>query len=154
MWENRSAFLESFPTGLATGGELNIVAGQIQAIAGYGVLVDAWTDPLAPPALSAIQWNTTQSAITAAPAAAGSIVWFSMASTGVPSVPAQFGGVPLYTAILKQYAQGPNPTLARSETFLGVAIHNGTEWKEVSNPKVVNQSVETLRELLTAVLPL
>jgi len=154
VWENRSSFTEAYPTGLADGGELNIVAGQIEAVQGGGVIVDSWTEPLSPPALMAVQWPTQQMAITAAPALAGSIVWFSMASSGVPAVPPQFGGIPVYTGLFKQYAQRPNPTLARSEIFLGVAVHNGAEWKEASNPKVVNQSVETLRELLTAVLPI
>ncbi|GAG14691.1 unnamed protein product, partial [marine sediment metagenome] len=46
------------------------------------------------------------------------------------------------------------PELSRQEIFLGAAVHNGIEWKEVSNPKVVNQAAETLREVATTVLPL
>jgi hypothetical protein len=154
QWRNRAALEESMPTGLTDGGELNIVAGEVEVIAGLALVVDSYTDPLNPPLLSGIEWATQQEPITAAPAVAGSIVWISMAQTATPSVPPERGGVQIFEGLLKQYAQSPSPTLAKQEIFLGVVLHNGVEWKDVSNPKVINQTAETLRELVTAVLPL
>lgn len=155
-WLNHAAYEESFPTGLANGGELNIGPGanDIEVVAGVGIIIDSYTDPDSPPDTRVISWDLTNTAITAAPAAAGSVVWFSMAATTTPATPPDYGGVPNFVAELHQWAQPPSPTLARQEVFLGVAIHNGTTWNEVSNPKVINQAAETLREYLVNVMPL
>jgi len=153
-WINRAPATEAVPTGLADGGELNIGPGpnDIEALAGLGVIVDSYTNPIAPPQTQLVDWPQFNEPITAAPAVAGSIVWFSIADSGNPSTP--IGAIPVNQGILKQYATPPGPSLARMEIFLGVAVHSGTEWKEVSNPKVVNQAAETLREIATTVLPL
>jgi hypothetical protein len=153
-WINRAPATEAVPTGLAGGGELNIGPGpnDIEVIAGLGVIVDSYTNPIAPPQFQLVDWPQFNEPITAAPAVAGSIVWFSIADSGNPSTPR--GGIPVNQGILKQYDTYPGPSLARMEIFLGVAVHNGTEWREVSNPKVVNQAAETLREIATTVLPL
>lgn len=155
-WQNRAPLNETFPTGLADGGELNIGPGvnDIEVIAGVGVVVDSYTTPIAPPAVKGVTWSQFNTPITAAPATAGSVVWFSIAATGVPAVPPDIGGVQMYVGELKQYAQGPAPSLSKQEIFLGVAIHNGDTWNEISNPKVINAAAETLREVLTSVLPL
>ena len=155
LWKNRSVLAEAFPTGLIDGGELNIGPGvnDIEVIAGFGLLTDSYTDPLAPAVAVGIAWPQINTAITAAPAVAGNAVWFSLAATATPSVPAEVGGIPVFVATLNQYAQPPSPALARAELFLGLAVHNGDEWSEISSPKVVNQAAETLRELATAVLP-
>jgi hypothetical protein len=154
-WKNRAPFQESFPTGLANGGELNIVAPDlIEVIGGLGAVCDSYTDPEAPVALKAIVWPTMTTPITAAPPVAGSIVFVSIAPTSTPAVPPEFGGVPTFTGQIKQYVTRPTPTLSREEIFLGIVVHNGTSWGEASNPKVINQSAETLREIATAVMPL
>jgi hypothetical protein len=88
LWKNRGPISEAFPTGLADGGELNIVAGTDVEVVGPGValLMDSYTNPLAPATAIGLEWPTNlQEAITAAPAAAGSIVWVSLANSGVPS---------------------------------------------------------------------
>jgi hypothetical protein len=153
LWKNRGVLAESFPTGLIDGGELNIGPGvnDIEVLAGFGLLADSYTDPLSPSVATGLQWEQINTPITAAPAVAGSIVWFSIAETATPADPPEVGGVPLVVGTLKQYAQPPSPPLARAELFLGVAVHNGSEWLEVSNPKVVNQAAETLREFVTTV---
>lgn len=155
-WFNRSAYEESWPTGLANGGELNIGPGvnDIEVIAGLGVITNSYTDPLSPPTVQGIQWDQINTPITAAPSSAGSVVWFSLADSGIPHPTASNVGPPINTGTLKQYAAPPGPSLARAEIFLGVAVHNGVEWKEVSNPKVINQAAETLREVATTVLDL
>ena len=152
-WRNRAGAYESLGTGLANGGELNIGPGinDIEVITGLGIISDSYTDPLSPSIVTGITWPQINTAITAAPSTAGSIVWFSLAATAVPAVPAEIGGVPLFVAELRQYAQPPGPTLSKQEVFLGVAVHNGLVWKEVSNPKVLNQAAETLREFVTTV---
>ncbi len=153
LWKNRGTVSEAFPTGLVEGGELNIGPGanDIEVIAGFGVLTDSYTDPLAPPVVTGLAWDQINTPITAAASVAGNIVWFSLAPTATPAVPPEIGGIPLFQATLKQYAQPPSPSLARAELFLGVAVHNGVSWQEVSNPKVVNQTAETLREFVTTV---
>ena len=153
LWKNRGVLAEAFPTGLIDGGELNIGPGanDIEVIAGFGVLTDSYTDPLAPPTVTGLGWPQINTAITAAPPVAGSIVWFSLTPTTTPSVPPEVGGISVFVATLKQYSQPPSPPLARAELFLGVAVHNGVSWQEVSNPKVVNQVAETLREFVTTV---
>ncbi len=153
QWINRAAFNESWPTGLGDGGELNIGPGvnDIEVIAGLGAVTDNYTNPISPPVVQGLQWPQINTAITAASPVAGSVVWFTIADTGIPSTP--IGNVPINVGELKQYAQPPSPSLARIEIPLGLAIHNGNEWKEVSNPKVLNQAAETLREIATVVLP-
>jgi len=138
---------------LADGGELNIGPGinDIEVLAGLGALTDTYTNPLSPPVIQGIEWPQINTPITAAPPVAGSAVWFSIADTGIPST--SIGNVPINLGELKQYAQPPNPSLSRRELFLGLAVHNGDEWKEISNPKVINQAAETLREVATVVLP-
>jgi len=182
MWRNRAAAAESWPTGLISGGEINIgspstdatwaldqadpegslwddqfwsissTADEVEIVAGLGIAVDSYTDPSDPPVLIGIQWGQINEPITAEPPVAGSIVWYSMASTGVPAVPPQRGGVSVFVGELKQYSQAPTPSLGRLEVFLGVTIHNGTVWEDVSNPKVINQAAETLREIAVSVL--
>lgn len=153
LWKNRGTVSEAFPTGLVEGGELNIGPGanDIEVIAGFGVLTDSYTNPLAPPTVTGLAWDQINTPITAAPEAAGSLAWFSLAPTATPAVPPEIGGIPLFQATLKQYDQPPSPSLARAELFLGVSVHNGVSWQEVSNPKVVNQTAETLREFVTTV---
>ena len=155
-WENRASATESWPTGLANGGELNIGPGvnDIEVITGLGLLVDSYTTPIAPPVLKGLSWAQINEPITAAPSVAGSVVWFSIAATATPAVPPDVGGIQIFVGELKQYATPPSPTLARQEIFLGVTVHNGITWNEISNPKVINQASETLREVATAVLPL
>jgi hypothetical protein len=151
-WRNRASYTESWPTGLAAGGELNVInTNDIEALTGAGAVIDSYTAPLAPPLAIALGWPTLSEPITAAPGVAGSVVWFSIASTGVLADPPESGGIPVYIGEIKQYAQPPSPSLARQEIFLGVALHNGIAWKEVSNPKVINQAAETLREYLVDV---
>ncbi len=152
-WVNRVARAETWATGLGDGGELNIAPGinDVEVIAGVGIIVDNYTVPLSAPVVQVIAWDTASIAITALPSVAGSIVFFTMSDTGVPSTP--IGNNPVNVGVLKQYAQRPNPTLSRQEIPLGFAVHNGVSWQEVSNPKVVNQTAETLREVATDVLP-
>lgn len=147
-WVNRAPYLESWPTGLADGGQLSIVGNDVAIATGYGVVVDTYTDPLSPVVPTGITWMAMQEPITAAPPVAGSIVFFSLEPTATP-VDQDLGGIPFVLAELRQWAQRPNPTLARQQLFVGLAIHNGDEWRMINNAKVVNQSVETLREVLT-----
>ncbi len=153
QWINRGVLAEAFPTGLVDGGEMNIGPGanDIEALAGSAILMDSYTDPLSPAVATIIIWGQINEAITAAPSTAGSVVWFSIAPTATPGVPPDIGGIETFVGELKQYAQPPGPTLSRQELFLGVALHNGVVWTEASNPKVVNQTAETLREFVTTV---
>ena len=152
-WRNRGTISEAFPTGLILGGELNIGPGpnDIEVLAGAGLLVDSYSDPLAPAKAVAVTWEQINEPITAAPSVAGSIIFVSIAATAVPSPDPDIGGIPSFVGVLKQYFSPPAPQLAREELFLGAAVHNGNEWREVSNPKVVNQTAETLREFVTTV---
>jgi hypothetical protein len=153
-WVNRTNREEAWPTGLADGGELNIGPGinDVEVIAGLGVIIDSYTAPLEPPVVKAIEWPQINEDITAAPAQAGSVVWLSIRDTGIAGNP--IGNAPTFLGELIQYATAPSPTLGRQEIFLGVIVHNGVTWNEVSSPKVVNQAAETLREVAATVLPL
>ena len=150
-WVNRSAFNETWPTGLANGGELNIGPGadDIEVLGGTGVVIDSYTSPNTPPVVQALTWDQINTPITAAPSVAGSIVWFTIFDTGVAGLP--INNVPFNVGDVRQYAQTPTPTLARQEIPLGFAVHDGLTWQEVSNPKVINQTAETLREYITSV---
>jgi hypothetical protein len=152
-WGNKTSDTETWPTGLANGGELNIGPGpnDIELIAGVGLIMDNYTDPLSPPVAQGIQWPQINEPITALPAVAGSVVFFTAYDTGVSAAP--IGNFPVNVGGLHQWAQRPSPTLARQEIPLGFAIHDGVVWQEVSNPKVINQTAETLREVATDVLP-
>ena len=154
LWKNRAPYQEAFPTGLGDGGELNIGPGadDIEVITGVGVVMDAYTNPLEVPIAKILAWDQINTPITAAPSTAGSVVWFSIQDTGTPYTIPEFGGIPAFFGQLAQYAVPPSPTLARQEIFLGVAVHNGIEWKEISNPKVIDQAAETLREFLINVM--
>ena len=154
-WGNRTGSFEVWPTGLADGGEMNIAptASDVEAIAGTGVVIDNYTDPLSPPVLKGLNWPTINEPI-AEPAVAGAITWISIGDTGVPAIQPYIGGIPMFVGEIRQYSQAPSPTLQRQEVFLGVLVYNGVFWKEVSSPKVINQVTETLREVLTTVLPL
>jgi len=149
-WRNRAVAAESWPTGLVNGGELNtgILPTDIEVVAGLGAVIDSYTNPLAPSTIIALTWDLLNEPITAAPSVAGSVVWFTIGNTGIPAVPPEIGGVLVFEGEVKQYAQPLTPQLQRSEVFLGVAVHNGAEWDEISNPKVINQTAETLREYL------
>jgi hypothetical protein len=125
-------------------------ANDIEVIAGIGIIVNAYDEPLAPPTLLALQWAQINTPITAAPSTAGSVVWFSIADTGTPVD--KFADIVVNAGELKQYAQPPNPSLAKAEIFLGVTVHNGVEWKEISQPNVINQTAATLREFIITVL--
>lgn len=152
-WRNRNNTLETWPTGLIEGGELNIGPGanDIEVIAGQGLIVNAYSSPNSPPTAKYVTWPQINTPITAAPSAPGSIAWFSIAATITPA--GDIGGVPVFEGELKQYATPLSPTVRKDEVFLGIAIYNGG-WTEVSNPQVVNQSAETLREYLTNVVAL
>lgn len=153
QWKNRASATEAWPTGLVNGGELNIGPGvnDIEVIAGLGVTVDSYTTPIAPSALLGLEWPTLNEPITAAPQVAGSIVWFTIGDTGVPTGSAA-ADIQINVGEIRQYAQPPSPQLQRSEIALGLVIHDGVTWKEVSSPKVINQTAETLRELLVNVM--
>ena len=65
-WGNHAGFMESWPTGLASGGELNIGPGanDIEVITGFGVVANNYTDPLDPPLIQGLQWPQIVTAIT------------------------------------------------------------------------------------------
>lgn len=159
-WVNTAVpyqYAEAWPTGLADGGELNIGPGvnDVEIIAGIGVTVDTYTEPTEQTQYLGLKWPQINTAITAAPVVAGSIVWISIQDTGVPADPnGDLLKTPINVGAIYQSATRPTPIENRQRIFLGVLIHNGTEWKEVSNPKVINQAAETLREIATTVLPL
>ncbi len=137
-WQNKAPRAESWPTGLIDGGELNIGPGvnDIEVLTGSGVIVDSYTNPNQQPVNTPVTWAQINAAITAAPAVAGSIVWFTI----------DVGGN------LQQYATVPSPVVIRDEIFLGSAIYNGTVWGEVSSPTVINSSSHAFDEFVNRVV--
>ncbi|RLA07791.1 MAG: hypothetical protein DRQ54_04990, partial [Gammaproteobacteria bacterium] len=134
-WENAAPRAESWPTGLIDGGELNIsTVNEIEVIAGSGVIVDSYTNPDQQPYDVAVVWATKNEPIIIA-ATAGAVVYFTIDSTGT----------------LQQWAAPPTPQVKREQLTIGLAVHNGTEWGEISSPIVVNNSVHTLDEFVTRV---
>ena len=136
-WKNKVARNESWPTGLINGGELNIGPGinDIEVVAGQGVIVDSYTAPDQQPVFTGVDWAQINEPITASPSVAGSLVYFTIDITGV----------------LKQYATAPDEALRRDEIFVGLVIHNGDTWGEISSPMVINNAVHTLGEFLKRV---
>jgi hypothetical protein len=138
---------EAFPTGLYDGGELNIVAAglNIEVVAGAGVVMDSYTDPLSIPTRVNLSWATQDQVITSV-AATGNIAWFTMADGGV-------GGVIPETnlGILIERDIQPTPAQMRDEVFLGFAIYDGSVWGEVSTPITVNNAVHTLTEYVRSI---
>jgi hypothetical protein len=134
---------EAWPSGLYDGGEINIAptAADVEVIAGAGVIVDSYTDPLAIPVQTRLSWPTINEVITAAPAVAGSIVRILIADGAVP------GPIPdTNLGVLVQQGFPATPSQLRDQLFLGVLIHNGTAWKDVSSPVVVNNGVVSFNE--------
>jgi hypothetical protein len=138
---------EAWPSGLFDGGELNIVGGtNVEIIAGAGVVIDSYTDPLAIPFKQTLSWDTQDEAITAAPAVAGSFVFILMADGAVPGPVA---GTNL--GVLTQIATQPTAAQVRDNIFIGFVIHNGDEWGEVSSPNVANNAAHMLSEWINQI---
>ena len=135
-WENKAPRAESWPTGLINGGELNIGPGinDIEVVAGHGIIVDSYTNPDQQPYDVEVIWAQINTAITVTPVA-GAVVYFTIDSTGS----------------LQQWAESPTPQVKREQLTIGLAVHNGTEWGEISSPIVINNSVHTLDEFVTRV---
>lgn len=139
---------EAWGTSLFDGGELNIVGvalTDIEVIAGAGPIMDSYTDPLEVPIRVNLSWPTLQETITALPAVAGSVVYFSIADSGTtvgaPEPNSNLG-------VLVQRGTAPTPAQVRDEVQLGYSVHNGSAWKDVSSPLVVNNTVHTVGEYL------
>ena len=117
-----------------------------EVIAGVGVIVDSYSVPDERPQIAAVSWHQANEPITAAPEVAGSIVYLTIASVG---------GVGPYPGTtlgkLRQYATPPPQDVRRDEIPLGMVIHNGDEWGEVSSPTVINNAAHTLEDYLNAV---
>ena len=134
--EARYQFSEANPTGLVNGGELNIYLDtQIEIVAGTGIIIDSYTSPLERPVSQVVTWGLIQEEITAALPIAGSIVYFTVNSVGS----------------LKQYASPPSEVVRRDEIPLGLVIHNGDAWGEVSSPTVINNTAHTTEDYLNQV---
>jgi hypothetical protein len=134
---------EAWPSGLYDGGELNVGPGpnDLEILAGAGVIIDSYTDPLGIPTRQSLSWNQINTPITAAPAVAGSIVRILIADGGVPG---PISGTNL--GVLVQQGFPATPSQLRDQLFLGVYIHNGAFWKDVSSPVVVNNGVVSFNE--------
>lgn len=143
-------FAEANPTGLIDGGELNIGPGvnDIEVLAGTGVIVDSYTTPDVAPVTTPLSWPQINTPITASPASAGSFVFFTM-SADIGGLPGPVAGTTL--GVLKQYNVVPTQDVQRDEIRLGVALHNGSVWNEVSTCSVINASAHTLLEYMLAV---
>ena len=144
-------FYEANPTGLVDGGEVNIGPGvnDVEILSGIGVIIDSYTDPDARPASVVLDWPQINEAITAAPSAEGSIVYLTIYNTGVPSTP--IDNVPVFVGALRQYDTYPTPSVIRDELFLGVTLYVGGVWKDVSFPKVLNNTAESLYDIMNTV---
>ena len=138
---------EAFPTGLYDGGELNIVGGglNIEIIAGAGVIVDSYTDPLDIPSRVNISWATQNEPITS-PAVAGQIAWYTMANAGTQGVLDNSN-----LGLLIERSVRPTPAQERDEIFIGIALYNGDEWKEISSPTVVNSTAHSFNEYIKSI---
>ena len=79
----------------------------IEVVAGIGVIVDSYTTPDTRPAVAAVSWNDQFAQITAAPSAAGSLVYLTIANIGGQG-PAE------NTAMgeLRQYSYAPTQALS------------------------------------------
>lgn len=149
--EARYAFAETNPTGLINGGEVNIgpVPNDVEITSGLGIVINTYTDPENRPPFKILIWSQINQPITAAPAVAGSLVYLTIGDTGL-SVP-QINNTPTFRGELRQYSTYPSPQLIRDELFLGVTLHNGASWGDVSFPKVINNTAESLYDMMNAV---
>lgn len=138
--------VESKPTGLWDGGELNIVNGTfIEVVAGAGMVIDSYTDPYSKPTSTIMRWQTFNEDIIGSDVA-GSVVWMSLRPTTTPAFPNGFAPE------LVQRTTWPTPENMRDEIYLGVVLHNGDAWGEISSPIVVNNAAHTLDEFLNRVV--
>lgn len=133
--EQSYQFSEANPTGLADGGELNIIGADIQIISGFGVIVDSYTDPLSPPVITNVSWDTIQQPIATA-AVPGAYAFFTINAAGA----------------LTEYNTIPTQEIRRDEIMVGLAIYDGTNWGEVSSPTVVNNAAHTVEDFLNTVI--
>jgi len=137
-WRNTASQGEAWPSGLVDGGEINIGPGpnDIEVIAGNGVVVDSYTNPLQQPLVTPVTWAQINEPITAAPSVGGSIVWFTIDDTGT----------------LQQWAQSPTPEIRRDQIFIGITVHDGDVWGDVSSPQVINNTAHSFEEFAKQVL--
>ena len=134
-WVPSPVRAEAWPTGLIDGGELNISGGtNIEVIAGSGVIVDSYTNPDTQPVFTGVSWTTIDTPISVT-AEAGALVYFTVNNAG----------------LLVQRATPPTEPERRDEIVLGLAVHNGDTWGEISSPIVLNNSAHTLTEFLKRV---
>jgi hypothetical protein len=141
---------EAWPTGLIDGGELNIGPGanDIEVIAGQGVIIDSYTDPLAAPTFVFLDWPQINEPIST-PAVAGALVWLTIYDTGVPGP--TVNGFPTNIGGLRQYTTRPTQPTFRDEIQIGIALFNGDTWGEVSSPAVINNTAHTVEEFFNTV---
>ena len=134
---------EAFPSGLHQGGELNIIdVTNVEIIAGAGIIVDTYTDPLAIPVHKHLSWNTHEIVIGATPVA-GSFTFFMVVDAG--------GSGPIAGTSrgqLTEFGSIPTPAQVRDNIFIGFAIRNGATWNEVTSPNTVNSTPHTLFEYI------
>ena len=144
-------FTEANPTGLVNGGEVNsgIAVDDVEIGAGLGVVLDSYTTPDERPVSVLVDWPLINEPITAAAGVAGSIVYLTIYNTGVASTP--INHAPVYVGALRQRATYPNPEAMRDELFLGVMLHTGDGWNDVSFPKVLNNVAESLYDMMNTV---
>ncbi len=145
-------FAEANPTGLIDGGEVNIGPGvnDVEILEGFGVVIDSYTVPDAVPTHAVVAWDQINEPITAAPATAGSVVFLTIFNTLVPDTPVN--NIPVFVGALRQYDALPTPSVLRDELLLGAVLHDGDDWGDVSFPKVINNTAESLWDVMTSVV--
>jgi hypothetical protein len=147
---NDALLAEAWATGLIDGGELNIAPtpADIEVIAGLGVVVDSYTDPDGIPVKTFLSWNTINATIGTA-GVAGDLVYYSLADGAVagPQPNTNLG------VLVERVNVKPTPAQIRDEIFLGLIIHNGTGWGEISSPVTINNIAHTFSEFTNLLGP-
>lgn len=126
---------EVWATALFQGGELNLPnQTTVRIEAGSGVIMDSYTFPEEIPTRQYLSWEQTDLAIPPAPDPL-TTYYYTMVDSGVPNpatpYPSNFGMLTLHT-------NPPTQPQVREEIMVGYLVWNGTIWREVSVPFVVN----------------
>lgn len=131
---------EPMPTGLFTGGEVNIVGGtDVQVLAGVGVITENLEYSL-PISQTRLNWPDLQEAI--AFPTTSEIVWIMLRESPSPGL-----------AEIVQLNTRPTPEQQRSMIYIGLVTWDGAAWNDVSTPIVAGNVAQQFYEFMKDVVP-
>ena len=133
--------LESKPTGVLTGSELNIInAGlDVEVEAGSGQIIDSYTTPGAEPVVTELTWPDISKVI--ATPTTSLIAWIMIQESGTPGI-----------GEIVELSTRPTPIQQRELIYAGLISYDGAAWKDVTNPitqgNVAHQFFEFMKDII------